>query len=474
MKKRLLLLFFIAILAGCTTPIEQPAPVKDNRFAEHVADAKLLFETNVELGITEEQYALPLENISYEATNGIITKITKTIEPIPTDVVTLREPLALDDLHTLRWTIENDTVTALHITRNSETLKQHVYAMPFKERVGHLIVAGFEGTTVTPALQQAVEEHFISNVILFSKNITSDAQLRDFTTQFHALAHNEPLSLSIDEEGGNVSRLPNELASIPTAATLAQRYSVDEVQQIAQHIGKALAAYGIHVDFAPVMDVNSNPNNPVIGTRSFSSNPQTAADYALAFHRGLLAANITTSAKHFPGHGDTDVDSHLALPVLQQSRQELEQTELIPFRRAIEANVPMIMVGHLLVPALDAQYPASLSKKVMTDLLRNELGYSGIIITDDVTMQALDLPIENIAVQTIAAGADIVLVGHDLQKALAAQQAIIAAVKSGELSEQRVNNSVLRVLREKRKRGEANVQHFSVKDWNDTLQQLLQ
>ncbi|MBS7344682.1 MAG: beta-N-acetylhexosaminidase [Caryophanon sp.] len=470
----------VLMLVGCTPTnddTKQREQTDLEQFTAYVDDAAQLFQTNVELGITEEADVVTLEDISYETKDGLVTKVTKQIEPLPLHVLTqydvANNTYALDERYTLSWSTTNNTITSLHVTRNSETLKQHVYAMPLKQRVGHLIVTGFEGTSVTPALQEAVEQHFLSNVILFSKNITSHAQLLQLSEQFHALEHADPLWLSIDEEGGNVSRLPDELATIPTAAELASRYSVDTVQQIAEQIGKALRHYGIQVDYAPVLDVNSNTQNPVIGTRSFSSDPEVVANYALAFHRGLSAASIVSAGKHFPGHGDTNVDSHLALPVIKKTIDELNSVELVPFRRAISENVPMLMIGHLLVSAMDGAQPASISKAVITDFLRTELAYNGIVVTDDVTMEALDLPISTIAVQTIQAGSDLVLIGHGLDKALEAQQAIIEAVERGDLSEQRVNRSVMRILSEKRKHGEATVTHFSVQQWNDELTQLL-
>lgn len=481
MQKYLWLVLLTFLLVGCTQMSEELTPAQSaeaERFADYVTEAQQLFHTHVEIGITEEADALALDNISYDVKNGIITKVTKKIEPLELPVLdqynVANNTYALDDTYTLSWSTTNNAITSLHITRNSETLKQHVYAMPLKERVGQLIVAGFEGTSVTPALQETVQKHFIQNIILFSKNITSHEQLLQFSKDFHALQQQDALWLSIDEEGGNVSRLPDELATIPTANQLAKQYSVDTVQQIAAHIGKALRAYGIQVDYAPVLDVNSNAQNPVIGTRSFSEDPEVVANYALAFHRGLAASNIVSAGKHFPGHGDTSVDSHVALPVVTQSLDALNTTALLPFRQAISDNMPMLMIGHLLVPALDDEHPASISKAVITDFLRTELGYNGIIVTDDITMAALDLPIETIAVQTIQAGSDLVLIGHSLEKALAAQQAIIAAVERGDISEQRLNRSVLRVLGEKRKHGEPRVTNFSVNEWNETLQQLLQ
>ena len=479
MMRKYFFILVLMLLAGCAPTTTEPSETTEqDLFAQYVLEAQQLFHTNVEIGITEEQDALELEHITYEAKDGIITKVTKEIEPLPLPALNeykiANNTFALNNVYTLSWSTANNAITSLHITRNNETLKQQVYAMPLKERVGQLIVTGFEGTTVTPALQQAVEEHFISNVILFSKNITGHTQLLSLSENFHALRHREPLWLSIDEEGGAVSRLPDELVTLPTATQLAATHSADDVQQIAKHLGSALAAYGIQVDYAPVMDVNSNPQNPVIGTRSFSNDPNEVANFALSFHRGLASANVVSSMKHFPGHGDTNVDSHFDLPILNHSLDELNATELIPFRRAISDNVPMIMVGHLLIPALDAEQPTSISKKIIGDFLRTELGYNGLIITDDITMEALALPIETIAVQTIDAGADLVLIGHGLDKALAAQQAIIDAVENGTLSETRVNRSVMRVIAEKRKHGEANVVDFSVAEWNKTMNELLQ
>lgn len=478
MRHTFILLVMLLVVSGCTptTEEQQPQPIDTSYFELQLQDTKNMFQTNATLGITMLADTIPKEHISYEHEHGIITAITKEIEPVTTDVLNelqLTSPYALDDLHTLTWDA-SDVVTTLRITRNAPTLKQTVYDMPLDEKIGQLIITGFEGTTITEELRRAVEEQHISNIILFSKNIVDHTQLQQFATNFHALEHTYPLWISIDEEGGNVSRLPDELVSIPTATTLANNHSTAEIERIANHLGQALLAYGIQVNFAPVMDVNSNPKNPVIGTRSFSDDASIVSQYALAFHHGLTEAHVLTAMKHFPGHGDTDIDSHHALPVLPHSKEQLYDVELVPFIEAIQEQAPMIMVGHLLIPALDDTLPASVSPAVITELLRQELGYTGLVVTDDITMDALDMPIADIAVQTLVAGSDLVLIGHGLANALTAQQAIIEAVEQGVLTEERINTSVLRVLRQKQMLGEASVKQFSIAIWNDTMRQLLQ
>lgn len=475
-------LLLCLVISGCqqekTTPDEPPQELAaSDMLQQQIDEAKALFQTNIEFGITMLADTTTLPSITYEAQHGIVTNITKAIEPIAItalDDLELSDALALTDDYTLTWSTDENMITALHIMRNTPTLKQDVFALSLLEKTGQMIVTGFEGTTVTADLRYAVEERKISNIILFKKNITGHAQLQQLSTTFHNLTHTYPLWISIDEEGGNVSRLPSELVKLPTAAQLATVHTPQQVENIANHLGQALSAYGIQLDFAPVMDINSNPNNPVIGTRSFSSEPQQVANYALAFHNGLASAHVVSAMKHFPGHGNTDVDSHVALPIINATKEELLQHELIPFIAAIKEQAPMIMVGHLLIPALDQDAPASISKAIITNLLRHELRYQGLIITDDVTMDALQLPIAQIAVQTVTAGSDLVLVGHGLDRALEAQQALIEAVEDGVIAEAQINESVLRIIQTKQQFGEAQLKTFDLNAWNATMQQLLQ
>lgn len=366
-----------------------------------------------------------------------------------------------------------DTVEEIPISPAPPTFKQQVYAMPLEEKIGQLVLTGFEGTTVSETLRQAIEDVHIGHVILFKKNIESAAQLQQLNTDLLNLQTTTPLWISLDEEGGNVSRMPNEFVKLPTAAKLARNYSVETVEKIGAQLGELLHENGFTTDFAPVFDVNSNRNNPVIGSRAFSSDIAEVKQYAMAFTNGLQQQNILAVAKHFPGHGDTNMDSHVALPIIHKSREQLQQTELVPFQYAIDEGMQMIMVGHLLVPAIDPEQAASQSSAVMKDLLREDMGFEGVVITDDLTMDALPDDVVSSAVHAIIAGADIALIGHGTDQAIAAVHALKQAVTTGLLSEEQINESAYRILLLKQQYiGKVNPE-FNRTDWNEQMKRLI-
>lgn len=355
----------------------------------------------------------------------------------------------------------------------SQIFEQIVDAMPLEEKIGQLVLTGFEGTSVDETLRKAVEEYYIGHVILFKENIESATQLKTLNTALLNLKTSHPLWIALDEEGGNVSRLPKEFLKLPTAAKLANQYTVDTVQDLAAHLGELLDEYGFAVDFAPVFDVNSNPNNPVIGSRAFSANREKVSQYAMAFANGLQQQNIVAVAKHFPGHGDTDTDSHKALPIINKTREQLWQTELVPFQHAINEGISMMMVGHLLVPAIDQKLVATQSSAVMKELLREEMGFQGVIITDDLTMDAIAVDPAVAAVNAIVAGADIALIGHGTDKAIEVAKALKQAVLDGRIMEQQINESVFRILMLKSEYvGDMNSE-LSIKVWNEQMRALL-
>jgi len=273
--------------------------------------------------------------------------------------------------------------------------------------------------------------------------------------RFKALNDQNPIPLffGIDQEGGRISKLPGNLTDIPTNMEIGQVNNQNFSFEIGQVLGKMVKAYGFNVNFAPVLDVNSNPNNPVIGDRSFGNNPYLVADLGIQTMKGLMKEKIIPTIKHFPGHGDTSVDSHLELPRVDKTLTQLESLELIPFKRAIESGAEMVMVAHLLLPKIDPNLPSSLSEKIISDLLRKDLGFNGVIITDDLTMKAIseNFTIGAAAVESIKAGTDIVLVTHKYENISKVFSALKEAVLRGELSEERINESVQRILELKKK-----------------------
>lgn len=218
-------------------------------------------------------------------------------------------------------------------------------------------------------------------------------------------------------------------------------------------LGKQLATFGFNLNFAPVLDVNSNPNNPVISHRAISHDPTIVAALGIQMMKGIQSENIIPVIKHFPGHGDTSVDSHLALPMVNKSIKELDQVELLPFKKAIEENADVVMIAHILLPQIDKQYPASISKTIITELLREKLGFNGVVITDDMTMKAITnhYSLQEAALLSVKAGNDMILIAHDEDKIFSIIDELVTSVQRGEISEQRINESVMRILKLKEK-----------------------
>jgi beta-N-acetylhexosaminidase len=307
---------------------------------------------------------------------------------------------------------------------------------------------GFTGTTAPDWLLRRLGEG-LASVGLFGRNITSPEQLSALTAQLRA--EHEDVLVAIDEEGGDVTRLEVRTgSSFPGNHALGAVDDVDLTREVAQALGRRLAECGVNFNWAPSADVNANPANPVIGVRSFGADPDLVARHTAAYVTGLQSAGVAACTKHFPGHGDTAVDSHLALPRIDAERSLVEARDLAPFRAAIAAGSRAVMSAHILVPALDPDRPATLSHGILTDLLRGELGYEGLIVTDGMEMRAIagTYGIENGSVLALAAGADAICVGGGLaddETVRRLRDALIAAVRSGALPEARLADAASRV-----------------------------
>lgn len=332
-------------------------------------------------------------------------------------------------------------------------------AMSLRQKIGQMIQAGFEGTEPNEAVTELIEKHHLGGVILFARNIGTLEQVASLNEGLQKSAERSgtlPLWISIDQEGGMVARITEGVALMPGNMAIAAGGSADASYRAAYVSGRELRALGINLNFAPVLDVNVNPDNPVIGVRSFGESPETVGRFGAAAIRGYQEANVVATAKHFPGHGDTNVDSHLDLPTITHSRDRIERVELAPFRRAIAGGVDAIMSSHIYFPAFESQkLPATLSHAVLTGLLRQELGYEGVIMTDCMEMQAISDHYGTIraAVMAVEAGADTVLISHRYDLQVGAIEALVEAVESGRISEERIDESVKRLLVLKQRRG---------------------
>jgi beta-N-acetylhexosaminidase len=327
--------------------------------------------------------------------------------------------------------------------------------MSLEEQVGQMILAGVEGTSINAATKAILAKQHVGGIILYKNNVSSLVGSVKFINDLKkANAGNPaPLFVSVDQEGGKVSRLPSEFVAMPDAAKVGRTGDAQLAKDEGALIARELKLMGFNVDFAPVLDVNSNPNNPVIGTRSYGTTAKLVTKMGLAAMEGLRGGGVVAVVKHFPGHGDTSVDSHLELPLVNKTTKQLQAMEWIPFKAAIDANTDAVMIAHIMFPKIDPDAPASISKIIIGDQLRGTLGYNGVVITDDMTMGAIanNYGIAEAALRSVEAGSDIILVAHGYDTAKAVYDKLLSSVKSGKLTEARIEESVVRILKLKMK-----------------------
>jgi len=330
--------------------------------------------------------------------------------------------------------------------------------MDLEKKIGQLMMIGFSGQDVTPGLREMIEEYHIGGVIYFARNLKHPAQVADLSRRLQELAMEStgvPLFISADEEGGRVTRVPG-MTHFPGAMALGAADSPELTTRMARTKARQLRYLGINFNLAPVLDVNNNPDNPIIGVRSAGSSPEAVAAQGCAYLNGLQQEDVIACGKHFPGHGDTSVDSHLDLPVIEHERERLGEVELKPFRKAIEAGIDSIMTAHIAFPAYtdSSELPATLSREILTALLRKELGFSGLIITDCMEMEGIVKSSGTVegAVRTIRAGSDQVLISHTPSLQLEAIKELKKAVESGAISRERLDRSLKRILKLKKSR----------------------
>ena len=300
-------------------------------------------------------------------------------------------------------------------------------------QAARLFTVGFQGKTLSAELARLIARG-VGGVILFTRNIGAPEEVAELTSSIKRLA-GRPLILALDQEGGQVSRLKQGFTRVPPMRALGGTGNATLAREVGALIGREVRAVGFDMNYAPVLDVDTNPENPIIAARSFGRTPEVVSEFGVALFEGLESAGIAACGKHFPGHGDTNQDSHLELPRLPHSLDRLEQVELRPFAAAIEAGIPSIMTAHVIFDPLDS-YPATMSRPVLHGLLREKLGYDGLVVTDDIEMRAIadNYGIEDTVVRGVNAGVDQFLCCHTAETAHAAIEAIIYAVESGKIS----------------------------------------
>jgi beta-N-acetylhexosaminidase len=324
-----------------------------------------------------------------------------------------------------------------------------------RRHVGQLAIVGFDGYDLPADVRSLAREFDLGGVIFFARNVEAPEQVADLSRQSQALASELPLWVSVDQEGGRVARLKHPFTEWPPMITLG-RAGVPESDRLAERFATALAAelhaVGISLDYTPVLDVHTNPRNPVIGDRALAERAEDVARLGTIIIRTLQNAGIAACGKHFPGHGDTSTDSHLEMPLLDHPPDRLDAVELVPFKAAIAADVASIMTAHILIPSLDTELPGTLSPNIVDHLLKKTLGYQGLVLSDDLEMKAISgrYGHSEATVMAIAAGCDAVLMcAPKPEEQMAALEAIIYAVEAKRLPLKRVEDAMTRQRRVK-------------------------
>lgn len=323
--------------------------------------------------------------------------------------------------------------------------------LPLRRRVGQVLIGSLPGTTTTVELTALAREFDLGGVTLFARNVEAPEQVAELSIAIEALGRERPAWVAVDQEGGRVARLRAPFTVWPPMATLGRADVPALAERFAHAMARELRAVGVTLDFAPVLDLATNPANTVIGDRALSADAARVADLGGTLIRAFQAEGIAACGKHFPGHGDTVADSHVDLPVVEHSPDRLRAVEFVPFRAAVAADVAGVMTAHVVVPALDDTRPATLSAPIV-GLIRGELGFSGVVFTDDLEMQAVSRqwPPAEAAVEALAAGCDAVLVcSGNVERQAAVLEGLVRAIETGRLGAARVEAAIAAGERQK-------------------------
>lgn len=351
-------------------------------------------------------------------------------------------------------------------------IKKMMDGMSVDEKLGQMIIGGYDNID---EMLPIIRENKLGGVILYSKNISSVTQTRKdiLSLKESNLQNKIPIFISVDQEGGETSRLPSEMGTFESALSIGNRNDPTYAFNSGVKLAKAIKQLGFNLDFAPVLDIFSNPENTVIADRAFGTTPGRVSRIGIQVLKGLRMETIIPTAKHFPGHGDTAIDSHVGLPVVNKSLDQLNNLEFKPFIEAIKNNVEMIMIAHIKLSKVE-DLPSSLSNKVVTGILRKQLGFKGVIITDDMTMGAItqtyNLP--DASIMAVKAGCDIVLIAKGAQNSVLVLNSLKSAYQKGQITEQQINESVYRILSLKDKYGLATPSPSGAQT-TDTMKDLL-
>jgi len=318
-----------------------------------------------------------------------------------------------------------------------------------REKIGQLFMIGCQGECLTADERLICAEYQFGGIILFKRNCTEPAQITQLCRELWHASVDIPPFIAIDQEGGRVHRLPEPFTHFPAAARVGETRNAGLARRLGRAAAEELKLVGINLNFAPVLDVDSNSANPVIGDRAFGSDPKQVIEIGLAWTQGLREGGIIPCGKHFPGHGDTDKDSHFESPILRKTLDELKTIELPPFAHACRSGIESLMTAHVLYPALDGEFPATLSAPIVTGLLRHQLGYDGVVCSDDLEMKAIsaNYSVEEATLHALRAGVDILLYCHALEKALQAFEFLCDEVERDPVVRARVEESHRRITK---------------------------
>ncbi len=338
-----------------------------------------------------------------------------------------------------------------HSTENEEQRTTGFYNVrvpsAIRRDIGQLLIGSLPGKTVTPEMRSLAREFSLGGIIFFARNIEAPEQVAELSHDVQGLATSLPLWVSVDQEGGRVARLKAPFTVWPPMATLGRSGDEALARRFAKALATELRAVGITLDYAPVLDIHTNPKNPIIGDRALAEDADSVARLGAAIIQTLQSNGVAACGKHFPGHGDTSVDSHLELPLIEHPPDRIRRVELVPFREAVKAGVAFIMTAHVLVPSLDEEKPATLSRRIVQGMLRDELGYPGVILSDDLEMKAIakTYAVPDAAVQAIAAGCDGLLIcAGDVDVQAATLEALVRAVEQDVIPYKRLEDALKR------------------------------
>lgn len=336
-----------------------------------------------------------------------------------------------------------------------DEIEELINNMTIDEKIGQLMIIGFDGAVMDEHIKNMIEKNHVGGFILFKENILNIDQTVELINTLKKANNSNPipLFLSIDEEGGKVYRLPNSFLKLPEAKRIGDINEKETSLEYGKILAMRIKSLGFNMDFAPVLDINSNSKNPVIGNRAFGSTVEVVVDNGIQVMKGIGSEGIISIIKHFPGHGDTVTDSHIDIPIVNKGLKELETLELIPFTEGIIEGADGIMVGHILFPELDRDNPATLSEEIIKNILREKIGYDGVVISDDMTMGAImkNYNIEDASIQFLKAGGDIILICHGYENQLKVINSIKEEIKNGNISKEELDEKVYRIIKLKRK-----------------------